>query len=516
MHVEGAVTLREALGGLSPPAATYLTWFPVPVPNLLPELALALLTSFLSAYTAEKVLIVGYVITFPLAFLYALRGVRRDADWLALFAVAMTFSLPANYGFYNFIYSMVLFLVVAGYSLRMRAKVSPRRWGVLGALLVATFLTHAVGFLAAVLFVGVTLVWPRIGPSVRTRVNVTLLVLPVALLVLASIAGLAGLVPIRKVEPRWSWFGETIAMSHGLVSFSRLEIVAGLVLALTLMVPLASSLRRRPWTRFKRADDALLVVTLVCVLGVVVAPTRLHFGGTVIGERLALFAALSFVLWVASNDLSGIALRRAGVLFTAVAVGLVVIRAPAYVEIRKAVDDFSTAGKCIATNSTLLQATLHLPNQDHPAWRLQPLADETSRVAAATHGIDLGNTEWSVPYYLLRFQPNNDPYRWIPSPPGAIEQIPPDFDLPGYEQRTGGQVDYVLVTGRSRAPAKILESADWRSLHSQLETMYREVYTSPGGWVDVWERRDPRLERAGQEARVGTDCDVGLSRQASH
>ena len=352
-------------------------------------------TSFLSAYTAEKVLVVGYVITFPLAFLYALRGVRRDADWLALFAVAVTFSLPANYGFYNFIYSMVLFLVVAGYSLRLRGRESPRRWGVLGALLVATFLTHAVGFLEAVLFVGVVLVWPRIGPSLRTRANVILLVLPVALLVLASIAGLAGLVPMGKVETRWSWFAETIGMSHGLMSFSKLEIVAGAILTLTLIVPLAASLRRRARLRFDRAEDALLVVALVSVLGVVLAPTRLHFGGTVIGERLALFAAFSFVLWVASNDLSGTALRRAGVLFTVVAVGLAVIRVPAYVDIRKAVDDFSTAGSCIAPNSTLLQATLHLPNQDHPSWRLQPLADEASRVAAATHGIDLGNTEWS-------------------------------------------------------------------------------------------------------------------------
>ena len=143
------------------------------------------------------------------------------------------------------------------------------------------------------------------------------------------------------------------------------------------------------------------------------------------------------------------------------------------------------------------------------------MANEASRVAAATHGIDLGNTEWSVPYYLLRFQPKRDPYQWIPTPPGAIEQIPPDFDLQRYEQRTGGQVDYVLVTGRSRAPAAILKSADWRSLHSQLERMYRKVYTSPDGWVDVWERRDPRLERAGQEARAAGNCDVGLSKQAT-
>ncbi len=515
MHLEGAVTLRQSLAGLHPPAAAYLTWFPVPVPNLLPELSLALLTSFLSAYSAEKVLLVGYVISFPLAFLYALRGVRRGADWLALFAIAYTFSLPVNYGFYNFIYSIVLFLVLAGYSLRLGERASPGRWGVLGALLVATYLTHAVGFLEAVLFIGVILVWPRLASSVRTRVNVILLATPVVLLVLASIAGLAGVVPMGKVETRWSWFAGTIALTHGLVTFSRLEIIVGVLLALTLIVPLAASLRRQGRVRLDRPRDALLVVTLLNVLGVILAPTRLPIGGSVIGERFALFAALSFVLWVASYELSAIALRRAGVVFVVAGVALTLIRIPAYNEIRNASADFATAGRCIARNSTLLQADLHLPNQDHPAWRVQPLADEAGRVAAATHGIDLGNDEWSVPYYLLRFKGDRDPYQWIPNPPGAIEQIPPDFNLLRYERRTGGQVDYVLVTGRSRAPAKILASPQWRSLHGQLMRMYRKVYTSPAGWVEVWERREPALDRAGEKTRAAADCDVGSSPQAT-
>jgi hypothetical protein len=498
LHVEGAVTLRRALGGLTGPAAAYLTWFPVPVPNLLPELALAGLTSFLSPYTAEKVLMVGYVISLPLAFRYALRAVRRDADWLALFAVAVTFNFEANYGFYTFIYSIVLFLVVAGYALRMREGASRRQWGVLGVLLLATYLTHAVGFLEAVIFLAVILVWPRLGSTARTRVASALLVLPVALLVAASLAGLAGLVPISKVGTRWSWFAGTIAMTHGLVSFSRVEFVAGALLAVTLVVAVAGSLRRR----FDRADDALLVFALVSVLTVVVAPTRLHFGGSYVSERLALFAALGFALWVASNGVPTVALRRAGVVFAAVAVGLGVVRAPAYADIRNAVNDFSTADGCIARGSTMIQANVHLPNEDHATWKLVPLSEEASRVAAATGGIDLGNVEWSVPYYLLRFKSARDPYRWIPNPPGAVEQVPPNFDLARFERRTGGRVDYVLVTGRAHATAGVLESADWKRLHGQLERMYREVYTSPDGWVDVWERREPRLERAGQAVRA--------------
>ena len=192
MHVEGAVTLREALGGLSPPAAAYLTWFPVPVPNLLPELALALLTSFLSAYTAEKVLVVGYVITFPLAFLYALawcqarrglaRTLRRCRD-----------VQPAG----------ELRLL----QLHLLDGAVPRRGGLLASA-TRERVTQALGRAGRPARGDVP--HPRgglprsgplrrrgsrvaaSGPSLRTRVNVTLLVLPAALLVLASIAGSPG------------------------------------------------------------------------------------------------------------------------------------------------------------------------------------------------------------------------------------------------------------------------------------------------------------------------------------
>ena len=167
-----------------------------------------------------------------------------------------------------------------------------------------------------------------------------------------------------------------------------------------------------------------------------------------------------------------------------------------------------TAAPCVARGATMLQAILHLPDLDHPEWRMDPLSGEAGRVAAQTGGIDLGNIAWSVPYYLQRFRDDRDPFRLIPTPRGAIEAIPPSFDLDGYEQRTGGRIDYVLVTGRRRATDEVLASSEWRRLRADLRRGYRLVHRSPRGWAETWERRVASVERAGAERRALTGCGL--------
>jgi hypothetical protein len=506
LHLNGATTLRNAVGGLGAPASEYLRWFPVPVPNLLPEFVLALLTELISPEWAERTLILGYVILLPLAFLYALRGITRRADWLALFALPLTFNLPLHYGFYNFSYSIVLFLLVVGFSLRRSARPSASWMTGLGCLLLMTFLTHIVGFVEAVLFVIIVIGWPSI-PQGSRHVSLRMISLICGLLVgCAGLTLATGFASPDKLGEKLTQIASTLLLLHGLVTFSAIEVPVVSILALTLFVLTLGVARGRRGGRIDREGDDLLLFSAMSFVALVVAPSHIGFGGSVITERLALFPAIGLVLWLASQQIAAHTLRRAGAGFALVAVALAVVRIPAYQEVGRAVDDFMTASPCVAPGATMIQATLHLPNLDHPSWRLDPLSDEAARVAAETNGIDLGNVEWSVPYYLLRFRASRDPYRWLPNPPGAIEQIPPSFDLAGYERGTGGRIDYVLVAGRGHASRDVLASKQWRHLRMQLGQMYQLVYMSPRGWVEVWERRIPGVQTAGSKARRGFHC----------
>jgi hypothetical protein len=505
LHLNGATTLRDAVFGLEPLDAAYLEWFPVPVPNLLPELLLAALTKIVAPGWAERALILGYVVALPLAMVYAVRSVRRDADWLALVALPLTFSFSLHYGFYNFCFSVVMFLVTAGYAVRCFPALNKGRVAALGLLLTVTYLTHIVGFVEALLFVAILSTF-RLGldPARRNR-----LWLPATIIVIGAVALLAFLAGTDSLRP--SGFDskpreikETLALTWGLKTYSSLELIPILILATLLLGLLVTiTVYRRPLLRWRQGDD-VLVFTMIAFLAIVVAPAGIESGGSFVTQRLALFPILGFVLWTASQPIPQRWLCLVGVGFIVVAAALAAIRLPVYEDLRRAVDDFMTSTPCIAENSTMIQATLALPHIE--TGRIDPLSGETSRVAAETAGLDLGNVEWSVPYYVLRFREDRDPYNKIPRIPGAIEAIPPSFDLRGYEKRTGGRVDYVLVTGRRFATSEVVHSPEWRDLRAQLGAMYRVVHRSPGGWVETWERRVPEVEEAGSRRRAVTGC----------
>jgi hypothetical protein len=79
--------------------------------------------------------------------------------------------------------------------------------------------------------------------------------------------------------------------------------------------------------------------------------------------------------------------------------------------------------------------------------------------------------------------------------------IPSAIDPLGYEQRTDGRVDYILLSGRSEASPEVLVSEPWMDLRRALDTGYRRVAVSPGGHLEVFERDVTEVRQAGTAAR---------------
>lgn len=506
LHLNSAVMLREAAFGLDEPGSIYLEWFPFPVPNLLHELALATLTAGISPYTAELVLIAGYVVGFSLAFVYAVRGVSREADGLALFAIPVTFTFALHYGFYNFSVSVIMFLLVVGCAMRLGAAPGAARIGLLSLLVGLAYLSHLVGFVEAVVAVGVVIGWRVVAAhgSIRRLVPVFVVgAMLLAFFLFATSSKPTGFGLDRLVE-----VAQTLSLAWGIATFGLAEAAVLLVVAVMLLVLVIRAVRLRRGSFGLREADSLLLLVLIQVAAVVLAPSGLDSGATYVTERLALFPALTIVLWLAAAKpaIPTSWLTPVSIVLVLLSISLFVIRLPHYREISAASRDFSSASLCVARRATMIQATLHLPDRDHPSWRVDPLSDEAGRVAASTSGIDLGNVAWAVPYYVLRFKDELDPYQLIPSPAGEIEAIPPNFDLEGYERRSGRHIDYVLLTGRSRAPQDVLAARGWTNLRAWLAKSYTRVYRSPLRWVEVWERNDPRLRQAGAHQRRMSGC----------
>ena len=462
-HVSVAALLRDIIQGHGTVAFHYFEWHLVPVPNLLPDLALTGLMLVFDPGFSEKLLIAGYIVGLPLALRYAVRAVRPENAWLGFLALPLTFSFPFNYGFYNFSYSVILFLVVAGYALRHRGELDGRRAGILTGLLLLTYFTHIVGFLEAALFVGVVFVtdwvsdWRgrRSGQWLRRR-------LPLALAVFVPSTCLAAWFFLTTTtgvptyyESQWRMRAEFFALSWGVTSYSRYEVLWTLLVAVLLAVLILGVVRVRGRPRLRlRVTEAPLLFAFIASLAFAEAPFQVKSGGSFITQRLALFPIYGVVLWIAAYRLS----RRSAIWAAAVALiaalGLGLTRLPTYRKLNSVETDFMAVEPCLARDSTMVQASmaLALPGSD---VRLDPLTADAGRLAANLHGVDLGSIEGSVPFYVLQFRPSLDPYKQLVVPGQYIEGIPPPLDPLGYERRTpAGAGSTTCSCSGSVAPAQ--------------------------------------------------------------
>jgi hypothetical protein len=512
IHVGGAALIRDLLTGAGGVHLHYVEVVLFPAPNLTPEIGLALLMLVLDPITAEKVLIAGYVVALPLALLYAIRPFGPSQRWLALAALPLTFTFTLHYGFYNFSYAVAVFLVVIGAFIRFRRQPSGR--GALGlmALLLLLYSCHLVPYVEAMVFIAAIGALDLVR-AVRARPRALGPVLRLAWLTALAAAPSAVLTLIFLLATRSAEAGQYRSMVEpilGLLTFTwplltydlrEAVFTAALAAAVGLLAlwQLRGRLRREAGAN---EGDAIVAFVILATLAFVVAPESVGSGGGLVLQRLALFPIYGAILWLATRPLPRLAPRALASVSLVAAVGLLALRLPAYAALSDRSADYFAVAPCIAHGRTLIQANLFqfVPS---PLHHLDPMIEETGVLSAATRGHDLGSVEGAVPFYPIRNLASNDPYRHLPTTRELYWVIPSAIDPLGYEERTDGEVDYILLNGRSEASAAVLASDAWTFLRRALDTGYRRVAVSPGGHLEVFERALPDVEAAGAAARSG-------------
>ena len=137
-HAGAAAALVDTVRGFELDGR-FLEWNPWPAPNLLGNLLLAALLPVFGVEWALRLILAGYVVALPVATLYAVRAMRPGSAWLACFALPVTFSFCVLWGFFSFAYSIIAFLLTAGFLLRSPLRLARTRTAALAGLLLLTF-----------------------------------------------------------------------------------------------------------------------------------------------------------------------------------------------------------------------------------------------------------------------------------------------------------------------------------------------------------------------------------------
>jgi hypothetical protein len=503
-----------------------LTQYLIPNQTLEPNLAIYYILLFCSwfvdLYVAEKVLLTLYAVVLALAGRYAVVGVNPGASVFSLLFIPTIFTMFIHMGLYNYCLSIALYLLLFGFWYLRRAAMTPLTLAALAALSLGLVLVHLLGFvLLMVTMAAISLfdaVHAAVGAQLVARGRTVLSVLARRSLELGLVA-LPGLVVVVSfflrhglddggpgvAQDRLDLLLRLAVMDH-LYSFARIELVlyAPLVLTVAGLVGWTALRRWRDGGRRLEARDGLAFAALTLLLLYVFLPVTTK--DVAVSERLLPFLfALTFI-WFATAT-PGRLLRRSVLAVVAlVCVTTTGYRLWQYDRLNGFIEEYVSAADWIAPNSTLLP--IHFWHESDASsghrltWRINPLYHAPDHIGVERNVVNLRNLFLSpevLGYFPMRYRPERDPYLHIGE---AIDDKPPAAEFLGYDERTGGTVDYVLVMATEPVGALEDEEAAW--VADQLEDGYELIYISQGyGFARLYRRQPDTVEEARDLAQLG-------------
>ena len=477
-------------------------------PNWLTQLVFAGLLPIASPLVAEKLILTGYTVLFPLAFRAAMpRGTR--GWWAALLAFPFVHAFPFHMGFWNFTYGFALAFLTAGFYLRTRGRVGPARFAVLVLLSVLLYLAHLVALagaglaMAAVLGWRARLSWRRAAgrPARRARV-LRGYALRLGALAAATGPGVAlALVWIARHRDHDALriplleLAAKLGVGYALVSIDRRELYLSAILMLAMFVASVHLLLARTGRGPRRcAHDGWLVAAAAFALLYFAVPDVVAAGAHV-SDRFAWFTLVSCAAWIGTGPAPAASLRRIAAAFAVIAVAALGVRFQKQRELSDLVEEYVSAEAVIGEGRVVLPLALspHGPRDDdglRMGYRVKPFLHAAGWIVAERGGVDLKNSQANTDQCPVRFPADRNPFRTIAGSLGRMEGMPPCVDLSAAARAS---TDYVLVWGATREE---LRTPCGGALERELATGYEPIFISePRGLVEVWRPRERTAAR---------------------
>ena len=501
------VLTATILSDYGDPASNYREYYRIdtfPSPNLLTEILLTAMVSVLPQLTAEKILVLVYLVAFPIAFRYLVRMIQPDATWVSYAAFPLASSFLFWFGFYNFVYGLVLFFVGAAFLLKPGNGVAGRPSLLLGLLLLVAYLTHLIPLVMLLVLAACVrgrevlsvlrapgAVGLRRRDALRTLLWSGLSVLPVMVLVLAFLSRPSAGDTERK--PLIELVLQLPTLVLPLVTYSPVEIGVALLLSLTLALLTLLKVRSHGRRAFEGRQGAVIAAATAAVVACLVVPDKLGQGG-LITTRLSYFPPLLMLVWLACWQPPRMARLAAIGVWLGATLVLMSVRLPEQLRYDEYLQAFADASRVVRPESTLVG--LQMREEQPPVTRLrktiEPIRHGPSLVAALTNSVDVGHYEAITNYFPTQFRPDNNPRERIDPSLIGLELAPPDVDLLRASNSPGGLVDCVLVCGQAHHASEPQTRQRRQRLQDELDEAYVLVDRfGPEQQLAVYRKRSP-------------------------
>jgi hypothetical protein len=451
------------------------------------------LSRMTSPETAEKILLVGYLVGGGLAFRFAAGALHPRGRELACLAVPLLLNYPLYMGFYNFALGIVAWLVIVGIWLSTRGAFS-RTLAVGWALaFVTAFFTHATALVAAVVFIVPAHVVELVSRMrAGERVLMSRIVLPLAATLPAAVLALHfG----SRFKPAWDlgWRSPLDTLKNflvldALIALDSRERIVALAFALTLGAGIVflvwQSLRRRELA----PSRSVLVGLGSSIVAAIFLPDDWTNDAYIMSARFAIIAALLVVLVVAAH------VEGARVRWALMGASLVVttsfdaVRWSAHARLDRQISDVGIVMAAAAPGEVLVPILDAKHGDDDTssdgALRTTPLLHASSRFAAVRGVVSLHNHLACTSFAPVTFAaPDMNAMIWLQHQIEAWETRSAVFDIEEAEARVQRRFDLILTWGLPRPDPENVDAVTrrqemlaerWDAIaHAGAATLYR-------------------------------------------
>jgi hypothetical protein len=463
---------------------TYFSINKFPVPNLTDHYLLALFTSLLSYTVAEKILLLIYIIGFPLSFRYVIKTVNPECIGLSAFAIVFSQSFLYYIGFYNFCLSFVLLFAALGIYFKRFAnaeQVSVKGYILLFLLVTLTYFTNGLSFvfLAAILFLYELSLWINVSRKKIEVVNKKKLARRTLLFILLWLPSIICFyifiknIPIQSGDRKYPvtellhWVRDIrplIVYSYADQPYTRIIFI---LLCVVSLVAVYFRLKSRTLFRFLKADIFLLAAAASFAVFLII-PDSASVG--MMSVRLCYYIFIFFIVWLAMQKGSG---EITWVIpLIALSIQTILLFGKHYPDIAKMNDEMEavrSAGENIKPNSIVLSIDV---TDD---WPLMHFADyigidkpiAIAECYEASYGWFAVNwNKEKMPKLLLGDKTAISPVLWTNNLNSPIEK----------------HIDYVFVYGDINQ----ISEPKWLELKTELDKFYKSVFTSADGRIHIF------------------------------
>ncbi len=442
-------------------------------PNWFSHALMSLLLIFLPAFLVEKIVLIAYVLGFAIGFRRLVKLLMPKQWILPYFGFLFIYNSLFLFGFYNFSFSLVWLIWIAVYYLKYENRLGTRQYLILSFLALIQYFTHPIGLL---LSIGILLCWSCLNIlKDRTKgndiVKLFLSFSPSLLLLGLYLNSSQG--GVWKNDYSFEKLFKMFFQNKVLVSLSDFEYIlaaaTGILILLLLMLGFCK--------KYKRASlhkaDVFIALSIFCLFMFFFGPKGLAGGGILL-PRMHLLVLFFAVLYLAQFDFKKkVEFTVFGILIFLI-IGFWSVRIPKHIQVNKALNEYLSASQFIKPNATVLALSFAHAGKtldgNEIASRQSLFLHAASYLGTEKPLIIFDNYEANTGHFPLNWKEHVNPFKQIGY---GIESEPPKADFINYVEKTGQEIEYVLIWGLDQ---EYQDHENTKEIFKQLELGYQKLH----------------------------------------